>query len=189
MVRSFTPDPVDRGVLDALLGYALGGPSAGNTRSLHLVVLGGSEVDRYWDTTLDGPRREKFPWPGLLLAPIVVLAYVEPAAYLHRYAETDKAHTGLGEAEERWPVPYWWVDGGAAVENLLLGAAAHGLGACLFGQFEFEQELREEFGVPDSMRAVGTIALGHPQPDGDRPSRSALRGRPDAAEHVHWGGW
>lgn len=188
MVRRFRPDPVDRDDLDALLAYGLGGPSAGNSRSLHLVVLEGAEVDRYWNTTLPPDRRHRFPWPGLLQAPVLILVYVEPEAYLNRYAEPDKAHTGLGGGEDRWSVPYWWVDGGAAVENVLLGAVAHGLGACLFGQFELEQGVRAEFGVPETMRAVGTVAIGHPAAD-DRPSRSGLRGRPDPARHVHRGQW
>lgn len=188
MVRRFRPDPVDPGDVDALLRYGLGAPSAGNSRSLHLVVLEGDDVDRYWKTTLAEDRRERFPWPGLLSAPVLVLAYVEPAAYLNRYSETDKAHTGLGESEDRWSVPYWWVDGGAAIENVLLGAVAHGLGACLFGQFEFESAVRVEFGVPSSMRAVGTVAIGHPEPD-DRPSGSGRRGRADPAVHIHRGRW
>jgi len=189
MVRSFTADPIDSEQLDALLSYALGGPSAGNARSLHLVVLLGSATEHYWTATLVEAERSRFPWPGLLRAPALVLAYVEPAAYLARYSEADKAGAGLGEAEIDWPVPYWWVDGGAAIENLLLGATAHGLGACLFGQFDHEDAVRIVFGVPDSMRAVGTIAIGHPDPSDDRSSGSGLRGRADPGEHVHRGAW
>ena len=62
-----------------------------------------------------------------------------------------------------------------AVEHLLLGATAVGLGACFFGLFEHEAAVLAALGVPDGWRAVGTIALGHPAPD--EPGRSAARPR------------
>ena len=189
MVRAFEATPVAAPTVDALIGHALGGPSAGNSRSQHVVVLEGADVDRYWAVTLPADGRDRFPWPGLLNAPVLFLVYVEPDAYLRRYGESDKAATGLGSGVDAWSVPYWWVDGGAAVENVLLGAIAHGVGACFFGQFEYEAAVRAEFGVPDGMRAVGTIAIGHPDRSADRPSRSGARGRPDAADHRHRGGW
>jgi nitroreductase len=72
---------------------------------------------------------------------------------------------------------------------VLLGAEALGLGACFFGQFEHEPAVRSAFGVPAGFRAVGTIAVGHPSPEGDRRSLSARRGRRSDDETVHWGTW
>ena len=118
-----------------------------------------------------------------------MLVYVDPCAYVERYAEPDKAHTGLGDDSSEWPVPYWFVDGGAAAMALLLAAEAAGLGALLFGQFEHEQALRTVFGVPEDRRAVATIALGHPAVDGRHASRSAARGRPDPGTRIHHGAW
>ena len=136
----------------------------------------------------DPAARSQFRWPGLLTAPVLVVAYVRPDSYTERYAEPDKDATGLGTDTSTWPVPYWWVDGGAAVEHLLLGAAAAGLGACLFGQFEHEPAVRTAFGVPDDRRAVGTVALGWPSPD-DEPGRSATRPRPALDQIVHRSRW
>ncbi len=189
MVRSFTSEPVDAAILDRLLEVTLGGPKAGNTHGLHVVALVGEERSRYWDVALPPPARATFPWPGLLLAPVLVIVYVEPARYLDRYSEADKGHTGLGHSADEWIVPYWWVDAGAAIGNLLLAAVAHGLGACLFGQFEHEDAVRSALQVPATMRAAGSVALGHPDRSSDRPSRSARRGRPDPARHVHRGRW
>ena len=189
MVRSFLDDPVPRTDLDTLVGAFLRGPSAGNVRSAELLVLTDGDIGAYWDTTLAPERREGFAWPGLLRAPLLLLPYVHPQAYVDRYAEPDKAKTGLGEAVSAWTVPYWWVDGGAAVENVLLAATSMGFGACFFGQFEHEPAVRERFSVPDDRRALGTIAIGRPAPD-DRPSSSVSgpkrrRGRKAA----HWGEW
>ncbi len=189
MTRNFSDEPIDDASLEQLVAWAYRGPSAGNSQSLHLLVLRGDDIVRYWGSTLSAEARERFPWPGLLLAPVLLVPWVEPGRYVDRYAEPDKARTGLGAGEEAWSVPYWWVDGGAAVQSVLLGAEALGLGACFFGQFEHEPAVRVEFGVPDGFRAVGTIAVGHRSPDGDRPSHSVRRGRRSPTETVHWGTW
>lgn len=186
MVRAFTDDPIDDAVLDRLLDATRRAPSAGNTQPWELLVLRHQGVRDYWDTTL-GDRRATFRWQGLLRAPVLVVVYVRPDAYVARYAEDDKAATGLGESADAWSVPYWWVDGGAAVENLLLAATAAGLGACLFGQFEHEPAVRDRFAVPADRRAIGTVAIGHPAPD--EPGRSAGRDRPSLDDVVHRDQW
>lgn len=188
MCRDFTDESVSAASLDRILGAALGAPAAGNTHGLDLVVLRGPRTSLYWDVTLPPSQREGFRWPGLLNAPVLVVPYVDPQAYLLRYSEADKARSGLGGDLTDWAVPYWFVDGGAAVMAMLTAAEALGLGALLFGQFDHEPAVRVALGVPESLRAVGTVALGHCSVS-DEPSRSALRGRPEAARHVHQGRW
>lgn len=188
MIRAYTSEPVDPELLDRLCDLARRAPSAGNSQGLGLLVLDRPDtVARYWDTTLPEPRRGGFRWQGLLDAPVLIVVVVNPDAYVERYAEPDKAGTGLGESLDDWPVPYWWVDAGAAIEHLLLGATAAGLGACLFGIFDHEPAVAATFGVPEGHRLVGTIALGHPLPD--EPGRSAGRPRPDLTEVVRRNGW
>lgn len=189
MIRTFTDDVVPPGLVDELVDLARRAPSAGNTQPWEFLVLEGDDTARYWDVTMPEPdARSRFRWQGLLTAPVLIVPYIRPAAYVERYAEPDKDTTGLGVATSSWDVPYWWVDGGAAVEHLLLGATAAGLGACLFGQFEHEPAVRQAFGVPDDRRAVGTVALGWPSPD-DEPGRSASRRRPSLDEVIHRGRW
>ena len=120
-------------------------------------------------------------------APVVIVPLACKDAYLDRYAEPDKAATGRGAGEGAWPVPYWWVDGGAALQNLLLACTAAGLGTCFFGQFEHEPAVREAFGVPDDRRALGTVAVGWPAPD--EPGRSAARPRRPLEHIVHHDRW
>ena len=189
MIRAYVEVPVADEALQPVIDAAFRGPSAGYTQSVEVLVLTGDGVQRYWNVTLPAERRERFPWPGLLRAPVLLVPYVDPERYVLRYDEDDKAHTGLGTGLDAWSVPYWWVDGGAAVENVLLAAEAAGLGACLFGQFEHAPGVRERFGVPDRFRAVGTIALGHVDPDEHRPSSSARRDRRPAGETVHRNRW
>ncbi|HXH56426.1 nitroreductase family protein [Iamia sp.] len=188
MVRSFGPDRVEPALLDSLLDAARRAPSAGRTEATRFLVLDTPEaVAGYWDLTLAPARRVSFSWPGLLVAPVLVVVLVDPAAYVARYAEADKVATGLGAGLDAWSVPYWWVDAGAVVQNLLLGAVDAGLGACLFGLFAAEDAVLAAHGVPGGWRAVGTVALGHRAPD--RAGRSAGRPRPPLGEVVHRGRW
>jgi nitroreductase len=120
-------------------------------------------------------------------APVLIVALVRPEAWVERYAEPDKSHANLGGDVGDWPVPYWWVDAGMAVEHLLLGAVDAGLGACFVGLFGHEAAALQALGVPDGWRGVGAIALGHPAPD--EPGRSAARRRPSVDEVAHRGGW
>ena len=187
MVRSFTDEPVAPATVDALLDMARRAPSAGHSQGVAFVVLEGADTALYWDVTLPPDRRSGFRWPGLLRAPVLIVLVCSPAVYVSRYAEPDKAATGLGEGEDRWAVPYWWVDAGAVAQNLLLAVTDAGLGACLFGPFDHGRAVLDALGVPGEWEAVATVAVGHPAPD--EPGRSADRGWRPIDDIVHRGGW
>lgn len=187
MVRDFETTCIDPAVLDRMLDAARRGPSAGFTQGTELLVLEGpEETGRYWDAALPGARRETFPWPGLLQAPVLVLVLSNREAYLDRYAEPDKGWTDRDPG--RWPVPYWDVDAGFAALLLLLNAVDEGLGALFFGVFERWEEVRDALGVPADLHPVGVVAVGHPGP-GDRASRSLARQRRPVGDVVHQGRW
>ena len=189
MCRSFAPQPLAPEGLERVLDAGRRAPAAGNTAGTHLVVLEGPEqTSRYWDVTLPAPRREGFRWPRLLDAPVLVLPLAEPAAYVARYGEEDKARTGLGAGENAWPTPYWTVDTAFAAMSVLLAAEDEGLGALFFGIFNHAEALLAALGVPAGHEPIGAIALGHPFGD-DVPGRSAGRGRPALEDYVHRGGW
>ncbi len=188
MVRSFERRPVDPAVLDRVLDLARRVPAAGNTQGLDLVVLEGDETARYWDVTLPPAARTSFPWPGLLDAPVLVLPVADPHAYVQRYAEPDKSHSGLGAGEDAWTVPYWYVDTAFAAMVALLAAVDEGLGALFFGQFGHEEAVKHALGIPADRRPIGTIAIGHAAPS-QRPSQSARRPRRPLDDVVHRGGW
>lgn len=189
MVRAFDGRAVPGDVLDRILDLAVRTPAAGNTQGLDLVVLEGTETERYWEVSLPPDRRGSFPWPGLLRAPVLLVPVADPSAYVERYAEPDKAATGLGTTADAWPVPYWYVDTAFAAMVGLLAAVDEGLGACFFGQFEHEPALKAALGIPADRRPVGTIALGYADPHEDRRSFSATRPRRSLASVVHRGGW
>src|ERR1700722_3602413 len=122
MLRSFSDRPIPGPVLDRILDDALLAPSAGNTGGWDLVLLQGPETALFWEaTTTEAWRQSSRRWPGLAAAPVALVLFAHPAAYAERYAEPDKAASGLGaDAGEAWPVPYWFVDTGFAALLLLL---------------------------------------------------------------------
>jgi nitroreductase len=187
MRRVFATDPVDGTWLVATLDLARQVPSAGNSQGLEWLVLDTPDhVDRDWSITL-GERRGGFAHQGLLSAPVLVVAVVDPDAYVARYAEDDKARTGLGSGAEAWPVPYWWMDAGMAIQTLLLAVEEAGMSACFFGLFDHEPAVLDAYGVPAGRRAAGTLAIGHRAAGVEPPGRSAARGRRHRV--VHRGTW
>lgn len=189
MTRSFTSDPIEPALVDELVDLASRAPSAGKTQGWHLLVLEGADTDRFWRHAFPADRRSGFRWPTLFDAPVVALAFADADAYVDRYAETDKAATGLGAGTHAWPTPYWTVDASMAVMTLLLAAEDRGLGALFFAVFNGAAAVRAELGVPDSLQFIGAIALGWPDGNASSAGRSASRPRRSPAEIVHRGGW
>ena len=193
MTRAFDGRPIESEVLDGLVDLASRAPSAGKTQGWHLVVLEGADTELFWDTTLPAVRRDSFRWQHLLTAPVIALPLADSKAYVDRYAEPDKAQTGLGAGASAWPVPYWTIDASMAVMTLLLAAEDVGLGALFFGVFRGERALRQRLGIPPGLELLGALALGYPvTASGDPasgPGRSAGRGRRQAQQIIHRGRW
>lgn len=184
MVRRYADRPVPSDVVEELLAYALRAPSAGFTQAVSWVVLTDDSVRRFWAVTSEGSNA----WlGGMSKAPVLLLCFTDEEAYRRRYAEPDKAWDG---DDQPWSAPFWYVDAGMAAQNILLGATAHGLGACFFGVPRDRQEaVREAFAVPGEQLSVGVIALGYPAVD-ERPIGSPRRRpRRAPADLVHREAW
>ncbi|HEY1653109.1 MAG TPA: nitroreductase family protein [Acidimicrobiales bacterium] len=191
MCRSFSAQPVDPALVDQILEGALSAPTAGNTGGTSWVVLEGADQTAvYWDTTTDEPwQARNAEWSGgLMRAPVVLLAYASPEAYVERYAEPDKSDLELGAGPGGWPVPYWYGDAAFGVMAALLGAVDAGLGACVLGAFRGIEDLGTRLGVPPGWQLFCAVPLGHP--DGqDHRSRSLRRPARQRSERLHRGAW
>jgi nitroreductase len=191
MCRSFSAESVDPALVDRILEGALSAPTAGNTGGTSWVVLeGDDQTSAYWACTTDEAwRARNAQWSGgLERAPVVLLAYTSPEAYVERYTEPDKADPGLGAGPEHWPVPYWYGDAAFGVMAVLLGAVDAGLGACVLGAFRGTEGLGARLGVPPAWRLFCAVPLGHP--DGrDHRSRSLQRVTRHRLERLHRGTW
>jgi nitroreductase len=191
MCRNFADDQVDATILDRILAGALSAPTAGNTQGTSWVVLQGAEqTATYWDaaTDEDWQARNRDWFEGLERAPVVLLSYASPSAYVARYAEPDKADALLGTGPEAWPIPYWFGDAAFGVMAVLLQAVDAGLGACVLGNFRSESVLAGTLGVPGQWRLFCAVVLGRPA---GTVRRSRSRERPELpfADRVHRGGW
>jgi nitroreductase len=96
-----------------------------------------------------------------------------------------------GGVEIHWPVPYWYVDAGAAMMLVLLAAIDEGLAAAFTGHPEQEERLREILGLPDDVVPIGVAFVGRPAPDpkSDTASSRFRQRRRALADCVRWEHW
>ena len=196
MTRAFSTRPVDSALISQIVDLASRAPSAGKTQGWHALIISSTDTAKFWNDTLAVEKRESFRWKQLLDAPVIALVFADPAAYVERYSEHDKAHTGLGASTEAWPTPYWTVDASFAAMTMLLAAEDAGLGALFFGVFHGEQQLRTRLCVPDAMELIGAIAIGWPDErvvENETPKTekglSASRARRSAEQIIHLNAW
>lgn len=185
MTRRFETSPLDIDEILELCDLARRAPSAGFSQGSHLVVLDGDDVEGFWRVTGAGPWFAERQ-PGVLDAPVIVVALADPAAYTQRYSENDKAGHGL-ENSQGWPVPFWSTDTAMAVQNLLLLAEDRELGALMFGVFHGRSELLTWLGAPDHLEIVVAVALGRRHPDDVISGTASRRPRRPPAEVIHHG--
>jgi nitroreductase len=185
MVRRFSDEPVAREVIERLAAIAQRAPSAGFSQGQRLVVVTDPDVrrrlgviggDEFYEE--DGFGR----WIGA--APVQFVPCVSEKVYRDRYAEPDKLNEDGSVIE--WPIPYWWMDIGCTVENLLLAAVDEGLAAGFAGADDLDA-VRHELGIPVDYAPVGIIPVGHPLPD--KRSPSLRRGWVPSGEFLRWEGW
>jgi nitroreductase len=182
-VRRFEEGGVDRAVIERIARLAQRTPSAGFSQGQRLVVV-----------TDPGRRREVAracgeehyvdafgPWISECAAQFIPC--VSEEIYHRRYREPDKL---LEDGTEiGWPVPFWWVDVGATMQNVMLAAVADGLGSGFAGGDP--DELREVLGMPAEFTPIGVMPVGRPVPDVRSPSLK--RGWVPFEEFGHWDRW
>lgn len=185
MVRNYTGQSVDDDALDRIAASALRAPSAGNSQAIGVVVVTDVSVrrqiaqlageDSYVSAGFD-------PW--ISKAPAHVVISVSEKIYRDRYSEPDKL--GPDGQMIEWPIPYWWVDAGAALMAVLLAAVDEDLAAGFLGVHSVP-DLASALRLPDEHTPIGVVTIGHPAPD----RRSASLDRPGRAKdsvihHDHW---
>jgi len=191
MVRHYAPEPVSRDALERIVATVRRAPSAGYSQGQRLLVVtepeGRDVIARIMDesgwTTPDDRER----W--LKSAPVHVLVLTREDDYHDRYRMPDKLHEG---EEIEWPVPFWFVDAGAALMMLLLAAIDEGLAAGLTGvEGEAAERIRATFGMPDDVTIVALVTIGAPAPDPGWSAVTSRRTQPRRSpdEIVRWERW
>jgi FMN reductase [NAD(P)H] len=177
MVRNYTDQAVENEVLDRIAAAALRAPSAGNSQAIGVVVVTDESTRLAIADIADEPSYVAAGFdPWISRAPAQIVISVSEKVYRDRYSEPDKL--GPDGEQIEWPIPYWWVDAGAAMMAVLLAAVDEGLAAGFLGVHSVP-ELASLLGIPDHFRPIGVITVGHPAPDRRSGSLSRPKKTPD----------
>ena len=173
-IRKFKEDPVPEDALNRVLESGRWAPSAGNSQAWRFVVVTDSGIkQRIAGICTDFSKKA---WSQF--SP-------ERARYLaQRGGSWDKSNMGrvpvlvavcyevLEEIREELVLGSAW----AAIENMLLAAAAENLGSCIYTFYDEEEEnkLKDILRVPSEYRIAVMIQLGFSEADPPLPSRKTL---------------
>ena len=185
-VRRFEEGGVDRSVIEGIARLAQRTPSAGFSQGQRLVVVT-DPAERRAVATIYGEEYYKAdfgPWVSECAAQFIPC--VSEAIYHRRYQEPDK--TGDDGSEIDWPIPYWWVDIGATMQNVMLAAVDAGLGCGFVGaDADGIAKLKDYLAIPDEFWPIGVMPVGRPLPDVRSPSLK--RGWVPFETFAHWDRW
>lgn len=138
-VRQYTDRPVADEAVARLLAAAMAAPSAGDERPWEFIVVTGREARE--------AITRVHPYSHMLRqAPVAIVVCADPA-------------------RSKYPVEYWVQDCAAATENILIAAAALGLGTCWLGVHPVPERvagLRRIFAIPEPIVPFAVVAVGHP---------------------------
>ena len=181
-VRRFEDGGVDRAVIERIARLAQRAPSAGFSQGQRLIVV--TDPDRRREIAKicreDGYVEMGFgPWISECAAQFIPC--VSEAIYHRRYQEPDKVDDDGREID--WPIPYWWVDVGATMQNVMLAAVNEGLG-CGFVGTDDVPALKSALGLPDEFEPIGVMPVGIAVPD--KRSPSLKRGWVPFEEFARW---
>jgi nitroreductase len=138
-IRRYTDRPVAADDVRKLLAAAMAAPSAGNEQPWEFVVVTGQAVRE--EITRVHPYSQM-----LKQAPVAIVVCADPA-------------------RSRYPHDYWIQDCAAATENILLAAAALGLGTCWLGVHPVPERVagvRRVLAIPEPIVPLSIVAVGYP---------------------------
>jgi nitroreductase len=186
-VRRFEEGGVEREVIERIARLAQRTPSAGFSQGQRLVVVTDPELRREV-ARLCGEDEADAATFGRWLSQCAAqfIPCVSEAIYHRRYQEPDKVQDDGSEIE--WPIPYWWVDVGATMQNVMLAAVDEGLG-CGFAGSDADglRQIKAVLGIPDEFEPIGVMPVGRPLPDVRSPSLK--RGWVPFEQFAHWDRW
>lgn len=185
MVRNYAPGPVPTEALDSIVDAGLSAPSAGYSQGIGFVIVTDAGTRNAIAMLADEEEYVAAGFdPWISRAPAHVVITVSESIYRERYREPDKL--GPDGKEIDWPVPYWWVDAGAAMMAVLLAAVNEGLVAGFLGVHSM-RDLASLLDIPEHHSPIGVVTIGYPMPD--RRSGSLSRGKRPRAAVVHRERW
>jgi len=174
-IRQYTEEPVSEEALEMILEAARQAPSGENAQPWRFVIVTDPATRKKLGTIAGGGSGRRFTAEFVTQKMQERFSSLEDEA--KRKAAFEKLTSGqvsafLAEAplnivvcgrKDVWDLPY---DTSAAIENMLLMVTALGLGACWVIapciDIRDEERLKELLGVPEGLKVVSIIAVGHP---------------------------
>ncbi len=156
MVRKFKSKPVDDSLIDKLLRKAWTAPSAGHLQPQEFIIVKDQEVKQ---RLADAALRQQF----VADAPVVIVVCADTRRNAWRY-------------EDRGRNFYSITDGAFASLLILLTAVNEALGACFVGAFD-DLKVSKVLGLPEEVRPIGIIPIGHPDERPEAFTRRPLENR------------
>ena len=189
MVRHYAEEPVARESLERIVATVRRAPSAGYSQGQRLLVVtepeGRATLARIMSESGWTTPGDREPW--LESAPVHVLVCTREDDYHERYRSQDKLVDGV---EIDWPVPFWFVDAGAALMLLLLAAIDEGLATGLSGvEGPAAEKVRTSFAIPEDVTIVALVTIGVAAPDPGWSAVTSRRTRPRRTDNVRWERW
>ncbi len=152
-VRAFTREDVSEEEVEKLIDAARRAPSAGNIQPWEFIVVRKPEIKRRLSVAaLDQTFIEE--------APVVIVVCA------------DQIRSGRGYGARGIHL-YCLQDTAAATQNMLLAACALGLATCWVGAFR-EEEAKRTLNLPEGVRPIAIIPVGHPSKKPVGRSRRSL---------------
>jgi nitroreductase len=152
-IRRYKDTSVDRNKIDRILDAARKAPSYNNRQCWRFILVSDPGLKAMLGAQIDNPSAQCYE-----KAPYVLVLCADP---------TDSGIIGGKE--------YYLADCGAAMENVLLAAAAEGLGTCFVSNFS-EYAVRAILHIPTDVRVVAVTPIGYPDevPESKRENLSSV---------------
>ncbi len=160
-VRVYENRPIEKDVLEEILGAALMAPSWKNTQTAGYLVMEHPELE----------KRERLmeclpPYNARIVstAPVIVVMTTK-----HGRSGFERDGSFSTKKEDRWEM----FDAGIACQTLCLAAWEKGIGSCIMGIYD-EDRLPALVGVPAGEIVTAVVALGYPAERPVCPKRKTL---------------
>ena len=152
-IRFFTNQSVSEEEVKTLIDLARHAPSAGNIQPWEFIIVKNAEIKH---ELAIAALNQTF----IEQAPVVIVVCADVSA----------SEGGYGS---RGATLYCLQDTAAAAQNILLTAYSIGLGTCWVGAFK-EEDVREALGIPNGVRPVAIVPVGHGTGSPPKHPRRAL---------------
>jgi len=210
-IRGFKPDPVPRKVLEELLDVCRWAPSAQNTQTWELAILGGkvmAEVKARCEEKVKNKVKPNPDFPsseptGIYLQRAVASRDAtdkhqfppgtkdldaKRAAYLLKGSRFHDAPNAIIIYSDKSLDAKAIMNASILAQTIALAAPAYGLGTCLmYRVVNYPDVLRELLGIPASKNIILGIAIGYP--DSGAILNSLPRTRVPIGDFVQWHGF